>query len=71
MEHTRVWELADGQGWSQADLASKMGISETLISRTKRGERPIGRMFIEGARRAFPEYTLDWLFPVVAPEVPA
>ncbi len=47
-----------------AELAPAMGISHSLIYKVKQGKRGIGRRFIIGARKAFPEYNLDDLFYV-------
>lgn len=45
------------------ELAERMGVSESYISRVRSGQRGIGRPFIVGARRAWPDMPLDWLFP--------
>lgn len=61
---TRVWDIAAREGYpSLRKLARAMGVSVQYLSRIKRGEQPIGAAFIAGARRAFPDYPLDYLFP--------
>jgi transcriptional regulator with XRE-family HTH domain len=66
---TRVWELADRERWTLRQLSARMGVSHQHLSMVRRGRRGIGRDFISGARRAFPGYPLDWLFPE-EPEAP-
>lgn len=61
---TRVFELAPAYGYqNNKELARAMGISEAQVSRVQRGLRGINGTFIAGARRAFPDRTLDELFP--------
>lgn len=61
---TRVFELAASYGYeNDSELARAMGVSASLIHRVRHGERGINGVFISGARRAFPDRTLDELFP--------
>jgi len=61
---TRVFELAPGYGYrNDSELARAMGVSQSLVNLVRRGQRGINRRFIEGARRAFPNRTLDEMFP--------
>lgn len=61
---TRVFEIAQSYGYkSDSELARAMGVSVTLVNRVRHGERNIAGRFINGARRAFPDCTLDELFP--------
>ena len=59
---TRVFELSHGKYANLNELAKAMGISVSYIFRLKGGTRPIGRKFIIGAKKAFPEHKLDDLF---------
>lgn len=64
LSQTRVWDVMEREGYrSLRKLARAMGVSVQYLSTIRRGERPIGAAFIRGARRAFPEYPLDYLFP--------
>jgi transcriptional regulator with XRE-family HTH domain len=65
---TRVFSLAKKEGWSVRELAAHMGISFQYAYYVRAGDRAIGLAFIEGARRAFPDYPLDWLFPADDPD---
>jgi hypothetical protein len=61
---TKVFELAPEYGYkTNKDLAQAMGLSEACVSRVRSGLRGISTTFIQGARRAFPDKTLDELFP--------
>lgn len=70
---TRVFEIAARHGYpTQRQLARAMGLDEAAVSRVRRGQRRITAQFIEGARRAFPGYAYEYLFPADEPEgVPA
>lgn len=63
IQATRVWELARREGWSMPELARRMGVSRQYVYFVRSGQRTLGAAFIRGARRAFPGYPLDWLFP--------
>ena len=62
---TRVFVLAPESGYrTNQELARGMGLSEAQVSRVRRGLVGINQCFIEGARRAFPDKSLDELFTV-------
>ena len=61
---TRVFALASARGWSDAELARRMGLSGAQVSRVRGGERGIGWSFTAGACRAFPELGMDQMFEV-------
>ena len=56
---TKVFELAKGRFKNLADLAEAMDLSISQVYRVKKGERGINESFSIGAKRAFPELTLD------------
>jgi len=62
--NTRLFELYKGRYGSLPKLAQAMGVSHHLIYRVRDGKRGIGRRFIIGAIKAFPEYNLGDLFYV-------
>ena len=62
--NTRLFELYKGRYGSLPKLARVMGVSHNLIYKVKQGKRGIGRRFIIGATKAFPEYNLGDLFYV-------
>jgi hypothetical protein len=45
------------------ELAKAMGVSESMLCRVRQRKFGITHRFITGARRAFPDKTLDELFP--------
>ena len=59
---TRVFDLANGRYANLSELAKTMGISVSQIYRVREGKRGINEKFIIGAKKAFPEYSLDELF---------
>jgi hypothetical protein len=60
-----VFGLAAEEGLtSNAELAQRMGISEALVSHTRRRRLPVSGPFIRCAFRAFPGKTFDDLFVV-------
>ena len=64
---TRIFEPSYNRYPNPTELAHAMGVSHSLIYRVLRGKRPIGRAFIIGAKKAFPEYEVGDLF-YYAPE---
>lgn len=68
MQHTRVFAEQERRGWSLSELARRMGCDPSYVGRVRSGDRPIRGAFIEGARRAFPELPLDYLFPAEQPQ---
>jgi plasmid maintenance system antidote protein VapI len=62
---TRVFELAESYGYkNNKELALAMGVHESMLTRVRQGKIGITHRFIAGARRAFPDKTLDELFQV-------
>ncbi len=61
---TRVFDIAEERGISASELARKMGLHRSVISRVKAGGREINRAFIAGAQRAFPHLSLGEMFYV-------
>lgn len=50
------------EGWSDSELAKKMGVNKTQVWRVKGGHNNPGRDFIAGALKAFPQASFDELF---------
>lgn len=62
---TRIFDLAPTYGYrSLRELARAMNVDVSMVSRVRQGKTGITHRFITGARRAFPDKTLDELFPV-------
>ena len=59
---TRVFELANGKYHNLSDLARAMELSISQVYRVREGKRGINEKFIIGAKKAFPDYSLDELF---------
>ena len=60
-----VFALAVERGYkSDRALAKAMGVSPAMLSRVRAGKRGISSAFIAGARRAFPDVSLDDMFTV-------
>jgi plasmid maintenance system antidote protein VapI len=61
---TIVFDLAPQYGYkSIRQLARAMGVDVSMVSRVRANKIGITHRFITGARRAFPDKTLDELFP--------
>lgn len=62
---TTVFDLAESYGYrSDRALARAMGVNPNVIGMVRKGEMGVGPQFIKGAKRAFPDKTLDELFTV-------
>ena len=59
---TRLFELCDGRYRNLTELAQKMELSVSQVYRVREGKRNINQKFIIGAKKAFPDYTLEELF---------
>ena len=59
---TRVFDLCDHQYHNLSELAQAMELSVSQVYRVREGKRSINQKFIIGAKKAFPQYTLDGLF---------
>jgi len=59
---TRVFDLCDHQYQNLSELAQVMELSVSQVYRVREGRRSINQKFIVGAKKAFPQYTLDDLF---------
>jgi excisionase family DNA binding protein len=59
---TRVFDLYTDKYASLSKLAKAMGMAASQVYQVSQDKRPINHKFIIGAKRAFPEYTLDDLF---------
>ena len=56
---TRVFEFSEKRYESLIKLAEAMGLSVSQVYRVRQGKRSINEKFIVGAKKAFPEKTLD------------
>jgi phage repressor protein C with HTH and peptisase S24 domain len=54
---------------SNRDFSSKLNISETMYSKIKRGDYPIGDKVINKIKRAIPLYNIEWLLYGFEPEL--
>jgi transcriptional regulator with XRE-family HTH domain len=50
----RLFLLAKARGWSDAELARRMGVAQSTVSRVHRGEIQPGERFYQGVCIAFP-----------------
>ncbi len=67
---TRVFEpeLMKRHGYtSLRQLARAMQMNDSSLVLVRQGNAGIGRKFIEGARLAYPGYSLEYLFPSLFP----
>jgi len=68
VQEWRVWGLERALGWARAELARRMGVSQALVSRVRRGGRRRGRRFRLGAGLAFPGFSAAELLAAPDPE---
>ncbi len=66
---TKVFGLCNGKYRNLSELAQAMGLSVSQVYRVREGKRGINQKFIIGAKKAFPDSTLDELF-YLEPEPP-
>ena len=59
---TRVFVFCDGRYRNLSELAYAMELSVSQVYRVREGKRGINEKFIVGAKKAFPERTLEELF---------
>lgn len=57
-----IFSLVRRNDWSWAELARRMGISKTEVSRWISGKRKGGRKLFSGFIKAFPDEPIDKLF---------
>ena len=57
-----IKQLQTKKGWSNAQLAMKMGVSKAHVGRIFSGKREAGNKVISGIVKAFPNEPLDKLF---------
>lgn len=57
-----IKQLQIKKGWSNAQLAMRMGVSKAHVGRIFSGKRDAGTKVISGIIRAFPNEPLDKLF---------
>ena len=56
-----IKQLQNEKGWSNAQLAFKMGVSKAHVGRIFSGKREAGTKVISGIIKAFPNEPLDKL----------
>jgi len=57
-----VFDLAAERFDNLSELAKKMGVSVSQVYRVREGKQSVNEKFIIGAKRAFPDLTLNDLF---------
>ena len=67
----KIKELMKSQSWCASELARRMGVSRSEVTRLLSGKRQGGTKIITGLKRAFPDVPLESLFyfPSVSPNV--
>lgn len=58
----KVKELMMSHRWCASELARRMGVSRSEVTRLLKGNRQGGTKIVEGLKRAFPEVSLESLF---------
>lgn len=53
-----IKEAQAAQGWNDGDLAKELGISQSVLCRIMRKQRPMGLSFLRAVARLMPE--LKW-----------
>lgn len=53
---TRLFEMAEQRGLSQADLSRLTGIPEATLSRVRRGDRVVSLHFMDRVLAALPDW---------------
>lgn len=58
----KVKDLMMSHRWCASELARRMGVSRSEVTRLLKGKRQGGAKIVEGLKRAFPEVPLETLF---------
>ena len=59
---TYITKLVNERGWSDSELARRMGISRAEANRFMKGQRSGGKKLMSGLLRAFPNESIEALF---------
>lgn len=59
---TYITKLVNEKGWSDSELARRMGISRAEANRFMKGQRIGGKKLMSGLLRAFPNESIEALF---------
>ena len=59
---TYITKLVNERGWSDSELARRMGISRAEANRFMKGQRSGGKKLLSGLLRAFPNESIETLF---------
>ena len=59
---TYITKLVNEKGWSDSELARRMGISRAEANRFMKGQRSGGKKLMSGLLRAFPNESIEALF---------
>jgi hypothetical protein len=59
---TYITKLVNERGWSDSELARRMGISRAEANRFMKGQRCGGKKLMSGLLRAFPNESIETLF---------
>ena len=64
-----ITKLVNERGWSDSELARRMGISRAEANRFMKGQRSGGKKLMSGLLRAFPNESIETLFilPTLSP----
>ena len=58
----KIKDLMKSEGLNQTQLAHRLGVSKSYVSRILRGQRMPSFFFIAQLKQAFPEYGLNTFF---------
>lgn len=64
---TYITKLVNERGWSDSELARRMGISRAEANRFMKGQRSGGKKLMSGLLRAFPNESIETLFILPTP----
>lgn len=64
---TYITKLVNERGWSDSELARRMGISRAEANRFMKGQRSGGKKLMSGLLKAFPNESIEMLFILPTP----
>ena len=64
---TYITKLVNERGWSDSELARRMGISRAEANRFMKGQRSGGKKLMSGLLKAFPNESIETLFILPTP----
>ncbi len=64
MWHTSIFELARQRGWTDAELARRLGVNQSTVCRLRQGQQGPGRKIVFAASALFGQSAVQLFWEV-------